>query len=440
MQPVPPHPEHIRIADYTYDLPEGRIARYPLRERDQSKLLALQSDQIVTDIYQHISRYIPEGSLVVFNQTKVVNARLIFHKPTGGKVEIFCLEPDTRYPDVQTAMQQKGIVYWQCLVGGAGKWKPGQILKLHSASGLQLFAEKIAQDGNTFLIKISWSIASSPQITFAEALHDAGIIPLPPYLNRDAEPQDAQTYQTIFAREEGSVAAPTAALHFTDRVMQSLHQKNCREQFVTLHVGAGTFIPVKSDTIAAHQMHAEWLEVSAELIRSLLEFIKHIPQNGANDKPALLAVGTTSVRTLESLYWIGVQLIRKEPLHLNGIAVSQWYPYEKETDIDPENALQALLDYLEAQGLQQLVTRTQIIIAPGYCFRIADGLITNFHQPQSTLLLLVAALIGDTWRQVYDYALAHDFRFLSYGDGCLLWNRHLKGCIPNCRPGAISRM
>jgi len=423
MQFQPSHPGFVAIADYDYKLPEEKIARYPLPRRDASQLLVWQSGQITTDIYQQLHRYIPKGSLIVFNQTKVVNARMIFHKASGGKVEIFCLEPDLRYPDVQTAMLQQHEVYWKCLVGGAAKWKAGQILQLEQDSDLRVFAEKIAQEEQTFLIRLYWESASGQILSFAEVLHQSGTIPLPPYLNREAEPQDAQSYQTIFAREDGSVAAPTAALHFTDTVMQALHRNNCQEQFVTLHVGAGTFIPVKSTHVTDHQMHAEWIEVQLDFVRKLRDFFKHKREQNGAEKPALVVVGTTSARTVESLYWIGVQLIRKEPIHLHEIAVTQWYPYNKDTPIEPEQALEALLDYMEQKEMKKLVTRTQIIIVPAYRFRIVEALITNFHQPRSTLLLLVAALIGEAWQQVYDYALQHNFRFLSYGDGCLLWKR-----------------
>lgn len=419
----PAHPGSIPIADYDYKLPEENIARYPLPRRDESKLLVWKNGQIQTDIYQQLHQYIPKDSLMVFNQTKVVNARMIFHKASGGKVEIFCLEPDQRYPDVQTAMQQQHEVYWQCLVGGAAKWKLGQILQLEQASGLKVFAEKIVQQEQTFLIRLFWESGTDQKLTFAEVLHLSGTIPLPPYLNREAEPQDAQSYQTIFARDNGSVAAPTAALHFTDTLIQALHRNNCQKQFVTLHVGAGTFIPVKSTHIADHQMHAEWIEVSKSFVQSLSDFFNQRQQHEGPDKPALVVVGTTSARTVESLYWIGVQLIRKEPVHFQEIAVAQWYPYGSETPIEPEQALEALLEYMDQNGMKKLVTRTQIIIVPAYRFRIVEGLITNFHQPRSTLLLLVAALIGEAWRQVYDYALQHNFRFLSYGDGCLLWKR-----------------
>lgn len=423
MQFQPSHPGVVPIADYDYKLPEESIARYPLSRRDESKLLVWQSGQIKTDTYRQLHHYIPEGSLMVFNQTKVVNARMIFHKASGGKVEIFCLEPDLRYPDVQTAMLQQHEVYWRCLVGGAAKWKLGQVLQLEQESGLKVFAEKKAQEEQTFLIRLFWESASGQAFTFAEVLHQSGTIPLPPYLNREAEPQDAQNYQTIFAREDGSVAAPTAALHFTNALMQALRRNNCQEQFVTLHVGAGTFIPVKSTHVADHQMHAEWIEVSSEFVRSLRDFFKHTRQQSGAYKPALIVVGTTSARTVESLYWIGVQLIRKEPVNFHEIAVAQWYPYGKDTQIEPEQALEALLEYMEQTEMKKLVTRTQIIIVPAYRFRIVEALITNFHQPRSTLLLLVAALIGEAWRQVYDYALQHNFRFLSYGDGCLLWKR-----------------
>lgn len=402
------HPRLLSIKDYTYELPDDRIAKYPLPERDASKLLIYKEDAITEDIYKNIAQHIPSGATLVFNNTKVVHARLLFKKDTGGIIEVFCLEPHKQYADIQTAMLQKEQVWWNCLVGGASKWKPGMVLTAtHTNPDFILSAKIVAQETGNFTIELSWGA----DLTFAEVLHYAGKVPLPPYLHRDAEMSDETRYQTIFAAEEGSVAAPTAGLHFTESVLESLQKKQIDTVFVTLHVGAGTFKPVKSETMAEHDMHAEWIDLDVDTI----EQIKCALQKG------IIPVGTTSMRTLESLYWIGAKLLQHIVPELSGIAVSQWDPYEIKSEASAAHALQALIDWLLQTKQTRLITRTQILIAPGYKFRVADGLITNFHQPQSTLLLLVAALIGEDWRQVYDYALVHDYRFLSYGDGCLLW-------------------
>jgi len=424
-----PHPSTLKIKDFNYDLPEEKIARYPLAQRDASKILIYKEGIIETDIYKNIDRHLPEEALITFNQTKVIHARLFFEKPSGGRIEIFCLEPDERYHDVISAMQQTHEVYWKCMVGGAAKWKPGQVLELKTEAGdtgspgkLALWASLEERRGPVFIIKLNWKYSTnhhskSVTVSFSEVLQIAGALPIPPYLNRAAEASDEVRYQTIFAKEEGSVAAPTAALHFTPEVLTRLAQKNITAAFLTLHVGAGTFKPVKSERMQGHDMHAEWIEVSKAFVKQLLTFKK-------SRKP-VVAVGTTSARTLESLYWIGVRLLRNEWNEKEAFAVTQWYPYDHPSEVVVEDALAAVLKFMEDHNHLKLITRTQIIIAPGYDFKMIDGLITNFHQPQSTLLLLVAALIGPDWRKVYDYALSHDFRFLSYGDGCLLWKAKL---------------
>ena len=405
------HPKDLHIADYTYNLPDDRIAKYPLPERDASKLLIYKEGGISEDSYQHLASFIPDNSFMVFNQTRVVNARLLFTKPSGGAIEVFCLAPASTYADIQTAMLQKGKVHWECLVGGAGKWKHGMELQLaHHAPDFVLSAKIVGRNPGSFILELEWDDAT---LTFAEILHFVGKVPLPPYLHRNAEISDEERYQTVFAKEEGSVAAPTAGLHFTQNVLKSLSEKNVSTAFVTLHVGAGTFKPVKSETMAEHEMHAEWIEVSIDFIRQLK----------AHKDDGVVAVGTTSLRTLESLYWLGNKLVNGEQIDLHGVAVAQWDPYQQTSTCTTEEALQALLAYLEVNKLTKLVTRTQILIAPGYAFRIVNGLVTNFHQPQSTLLLLVSAFIGDDWRRVYEYAMDHDFRFLSYGDGSLLWRK-----------------
>lgn len=402
------HPKYLRIDNFTYALPDDRIAKYPLAERDASKLLVFKDGNISEDAYRNIAGHIPADTLMVFNQTKVVHARLLFKKPTGGVIEVFCLAPAPQYSDIQTAMLSKGHVIWECMVGGAAKWKPDLLLQVVNEAPAFVLSASIAQrKQGSFLLKLEWN---NDSLTFADVLHHAGKVPLPPYLNRDADAADEDRYQTLYAKEEGSVAAPTAGLHFTEQVMTALADRNIDTGFVTLHVGAGTFRPVKSDTMVEHDMHAEWIDVSFPMIQKLL--------NAVNKK--IVAVGTTSMRTLESLYWIGNNIYNGKTPNLDGIAVTQWQPYQAGNNCTPAESLQAVADYMETNQLARLITRTQILIAPGYQFKIVSGLVTNFHQPQSTLLLLVAALIGDDWRKVYDYALSHDFRFLSYGDGSLL--------------------
>jgi len=410
------HPGQLSIQDFTYNLPAEKIARYPLAVRDESKLLVYRNGIIAETQYSHIAEQLPANALLVFNNTKVVEARLLFEKETGGVIELFCLEPGDQYADITTAMLQKQKVIWKCLVGGAKKWKAGALVKnIETATGaFTISATKLQQVSDYFLIELHWSDA---QLTFAEVLHLAGVIPLPPYLNRTAEEADKSTYQTIYAQHDGSVAAPTAGLHFTPDVFSLLQGKNIQTAYVTLHVGAGTFKPVKAATMQEHDMHAEFIDVDKTLIESLIN-------NAGN---CIIATGTTSLRTIESLYWMGVKLqlaLKNKPgenITANEIAVSQWDAYELPQHILLTEALQSLLQWMNVQNKQRLITKTQIIIAPGYSLRVAQGLITNFHQPQSTLLLLVAAVIGNDWRRVYDYALNNNFRFLSYGDGSLLF-------------------
>jgi S-adenosylmethionine:tRNA ribosyltransferase-isomerase len=412
-------PKNLFIKDYTYNLPEERIAKYPLTNRDASRLLIYRQGKIAEDIYSNIATHIPGNSLLIFNDTKVIEARLLFQKYTGGVIEIFCLAPHEQYLDITNAMMQKGKVLWQCLIGGASKWKHGQVLekKIKPADKeIILHAAYIEKRLDCFIIELSWLPVN---LSFAEVLHHAGAIPLPPYIKREAEQSDAERYQTIYAHYDGSVASPTAGLHFTDNIFQKLKAKNIQKDFVTLHVGAGTFKPVKSETMQEHEMHAEFIDVSKETIKNIL-------QNLNNN---IIAVGTTSLRTIESLYWLGLKLAignrqwAIDNLQIN-LAVTQWEVYNLfENKITVEDALQSLLDWMNKNKQERLITKTQILIAPGYQVKIIKGLITNFHQPQSTLLLLVAAFIGEDWRRVYDYALKNHFRFLSYGDGNLLWRR-----------------
>ena len=410
-------PRTISIKDYTYSLPEDRIAHYPLLERDDSKLLIYKDGKITKDIFRDIASHIPDKSLLIFNNTKVIEARLLFQKPTGGVIEIFCLEPHRQYADITTAMLQKEKVWWQCLVGRAAKWKAGQILEKKINDGSKeiiLRASFIEKKDDTFTIELSWTPVT---LSFAEVLNHIGAVPLPPYIKRAPEKSDKERYQTVYADSDGSVAAPTAGLHFTNLIFGNLKEKDIQTDYVTLHVGAGTFKPVKSETMQEHDMHAEWIDVRKTTIENIL-------QNLGNN---IIAVGTTSLRTIESLYWLGVkqstvhgQQSTEKPE--SSISLLQWEAYElAEKNIPVKDALQALLSWMSKNNMERFVTKTQILIAPGYVFKIVKGLITNFHQPQSTLLLLVAALIGEDWRKVYDYALQHDFRFLSYGDGSLLW-------------------
>jgi S-adenosylmethionine:tRNA ribosyltransferase-isomerase len=402
------HPKALSISDFTYDLPDDRIARFPLAERDQSKLLVYRDSQISETVYASLAEELPENSLLVFNNTKVVEARLLFQKSSGSTIEIFCLEPHEQYADITSAMLEKGKVWWKCLVGGAKKWKEPVLCKEIAGAGIVLSAKKIEQRADYYTIELSWSDA---KLSFAELLHSAGALPLPPYLNRVAEESDKERYQTIYARHDGSVAAPTAGLHFTDAVFASLAQKKIDHTFVTLHVGAGTFKPVKSATMEEHDMHAEFIDVPLSVIEKLLQ----------QWPGTIVPVGTTSLRTIESLYWLGVKTILHPDVQPAALYLTQWEPYQLNYEnISVSLALQSLINWMQQHQLQKLLTKTQVIIAPGYQLKIAKGLITNFHQPQSTLLLLVAAIVGKDWKRIYRYALEHGFRFLSYGDGCLL--------------------
>jgi S-adenosylmethionine:tRNA ribosyltransferase-isomerase len=410
------HPKDLLIKDFTYELPEERIAKYPLQQRDESKLLIYKDEKISEDNYYNLDKHLPENSLLVFNNTKVVEARLLFEKQTGSTIEIFCLEPHEQYADITTAMLQKNKILWKCLVGGAKKWKEEALIKVvkYNLAETILTARKIEKFTDYFLIEFSWN---DEHLSFAEILHDAGVMPLPPYLHRNAEEKDKETYQTIYAKFDGSVAAPTAGLHFTQNLFNQFKQKNIQHDFVTLHVGAGTFKPVKADKIEQHEMHTEFIEVSQSLITNLIEHID----------TTIVAIGTTSLRTIESLYWMGVKL--SEKIKVNGekkiaaeeFAIHQWDAYELNSSLSAKQSLQILLLWMKENKTDKLITKTQILIAPGYDLKIAKGLVTNFHQPQSTLLLLVAAFVGNNWKNIYNYALENNFRFLSYGDGCILW-------------------
>ena len=408
------HPKKILISDFSYQLSESRIAKYPLEKRDESKLLVYEKGDITSSNYSEISHFLPENALLIFNETKVVEARLLFEKSTGGIIEIFCLEPHEKYGDVTSAMLQKNKVLWKCLVGGAAKWKNGVKLQKkitwEDNTELLLEATIVEKKMDWFVIELNWF---RNDISFAEILHKAGLIPLPPYLQRTPDEEDKKRYQTIYASNDGSVAAPTAGLHFTEEVFKKLNDKKIQKEFVTLHVGAGTFKPVKSETIEGHDMHAEFIDVSINMIEKLL----------ANTNNTVVAVGTTSLRTIESLFWIGVKIKQSKNCinNMDELIIFQWDPYEIETSLSAEEALLTLLQWMKERKLPRLITKTQILIAPGYQLKIAKGIITNFHQPQSTLLLLIAAIVGDDWKRIYEYAMENNFRFLSYGDGSLLW-------------------
>jgi S-adenosylmethionine:tRNA ribosyltransferase-isomerase len=404
------HPSQLQIKDFNYELPDERIARYPLTERDLSKLLIYKEGKITEDIYRNLVEHLPADSLLLFNNTRVIEARMLFHKSTGSIIEIFCLEPAAGV-ELTQAMMSQGSVRWTCLVGGAGKWKQQFLEKILTTpkGDVLLKAEKFKQEQGSFEIEFSWDNA---HFTFAELLHFAGILPLPPYLQRQTEVADYERYQTVYAKQEGSVAAPTAGLHFTPLLLRQLQEQGIKKQFITLHVGAGTFQPVKSETMQQHNMHREWIEITTAAIEDLLKQLPNI----------VIAVGTTSLRSIESLYWMGVKALINPNATMEQLEVQQWDAYDlPQQDISAEEALQALLQWMRRNQLKQLICHTQILIAPGYNTRIASAIITNFHQPNSTLLLLVAALIGDNWKKVYAHAMENNFRFLSYGDGSLLW-------------------
>jgi len=394
----------ISIDAYDYPLPEERIAKYPLAERDASKLLVLKGDHIEESRFRHIGEFLPEKALLIFNETKVIRARLRFHKDTGAPIEIFCLEPEDDY---QVAFSSSSPVRWKCLVGNSKRWRDGLLrLPLHvEGQDVVLTAQRVEKNDQYSEIEFSWEPS---HLSFASVLEAAGEIPLPPYLHRDAEPEDRDRYQTVFARYDGSVAAPTAGLHFTKPLLQQLKSQGFDLDEVTLHVGAGTFRPVSTQTIGEHAMHSETIVVNRSLIQHLID---------ASGKD-IIPVGTTSTRTLESLYWIGM-LLEEQGMVLRELHVDQWYPYEEHPELTTNKALQNILSYLDQHQLTRLEASTALMIAPSYSMKVITGLITNFHQPKSTLLLLVSALIGDRWKEAYKFALEHDFRFLSYGDSCL---------------------
>ena len=400
-------PRHIHISEYNYPLPDERIAKFPLTVRDQSKLLVYRHGEVTEDVFTSLPDYLPKGSLMVFNNTKVIQARLHFRKETGALIEVFCLEP-IQPNDYVLNFQQTEHAAWLCMIGNLKKWTDGALKREMTVKGftITLTATRGECRGTSHWIDFSWN---NPEVTFADILEVFGELPIPPYLNRDTEESDKETYQTVYSKIKGSVAAPTAGLHFTPRVLEALQEKGIDLEELTLHVGAGTFKPVKSEEIEGHEMHTEYISVNRATIKKLID----------HDGCAV-AVGTTSVRTLESLYHIGVTLAENPDATEEELHVRQWQPYEKYDQIPPVVALQKILGYLDRNGLEALHSSTQIIIAPGYQYKIVKAMVTNFHQPQSTLLLLVSAFVKGNWRTIYDYALSHDFRFLSYGDSSLL--------------------
>ena len=416
--------EEILIEEYNYPLPDERIAKYPLSERDQSKLLVYRDGEVSEDKFCHVGEYVPASSLLIYNNTRVIQARLEFHKEAGdeairligdkargARIEIFCLEPLEPH-DYQLSLGSTEGCTWKCMIGNAKKWKSGalsQPVVLPSGEEVRLWAEKGPQTGNTFSIRFSWEGAS---VSFAEILDAVGELPIPPYLHRKTEESDKTTYQTVYSRIKGSVAAPTAGLHFTDNVLNGLRERGVKTAEVTLHVGAGTFQPVKVADANQHTMHTEIIAVPKETIQTIIDNLGHI-----------VAVGTTSMRTLESLYFIGAELLGGVQNNLNLLTVAQFTPYTREYTLSTREALQAIVDYLDRMGEDVLHAETQIMIKPGYTFHVVDQLITNFHQPKSTLLLLVSAFVGGDWHRIYDYALANDFRFLSYGDSSILFRK-----------------
>ncbi len=404
------HPQDISILHYDYELPDHRIALHPLQQRDSSKLLVYKEGKISETIFSEIDQLLPANSLLVINNTRVINARIRFRKASGSTIEIFCLEPMGAIKEYATVMSGTGRSTWKCLVGGAAKWKEEFLVKQLDLNGaiVELKAKMLEKLSDAYLVELSWTPS---QFSFASIIEAAGDVPLPPYIKRTTDEEDVSRYQTVFAKEEGSVAAPTAGLHFTEAIFEKLKQKNIQQAQLTLHVGAGTFKPVKASSMKDHEMHAEYIEVSANTIEKIKDKLGHI-----------IAVGTTSCRTLESLYWLGVKAF----LHPDekNLSILQWDVYNEPlatASLSAKQALDSLLTWLKKNNQTQVFTQTQLMIAPGYQFRLVNILITNFHQPQSTLLLLVAAAIGDDWKKMYAYAMENDFRFLSYGDANLLW-------------------
>lgn len=403
------HPKDLAIEDFSYNLPPEKIALYPAKPRDSSRLLIFNKGAISEDIYRHIDKYLPGDYTLIFNDTRVIKSRVLFQKTTGSVIEVFCLEPYEKFRDYDSFFQQTGSVLWQCMIGKAGKWKEGQLSKTILIDNVEvmLTAQLTEKLPDSYIVQFSWT---PPHYTFGEVISAGGVTPLPPYIKRSADKEDEVSYQTVYSKHDGSVAAPTAGLHFTKEMMNNLHQNGVSTLFTTLHVGAGTFKPVKSGTMEGHIMHTEWMNISIDFLEKLLQNLEH----------KIISVGTTSTRTLESIYWMGNKILHKGNISEADLQISQWEVYEPQKTHSPREAVTALIEWIQGRQETHLTIETGIIIAPEYKFKITQGLITNFHQPKSTLLLLVAALAGNDWRKIYDYALKHPFRFLSYGDGCLI--------------------
>jgi S-adenosylmethionine:tRNA ribosyltransferase-isomerase len=397
----------IEINDYDYDLPSERIAQYPVDERDMSQLLIYKSDKITKDIFRNLDNYLNSDSLLVFNNTRVIRARILFRKETGASIEVFCLEPLSP-SEYELSFSSRDTVEWKCIVGNLKKWKNGLLSASYKYNGKEfvLTAERLQPIGEAWCIRFKWNCE---KLSFGEIIEATGDIPLPPYINRDVEAEDFARYQTVYSRIKGSVAAPTAGLHFTNKVFENLDKKGIKSAQLTLHVGAGTFQPVKSRNISDHEMHCEHFFITRETIKLLLDY-----------RGRIIPVGTTSVRTLESLYWLGVKLVQDPSGFDSELSLGQWESYHMVKDISVEESMEAILDYMTRSLLNFVQAATSIIIIPGYDFRMINGMVTNFHQPKSTLLLLVSAWTGDSWKKIYRYAMANNFRFLSYGDCSLL--------------------
>lgn len=400
--------EFLHISHFDYILPDNKIAKYPLSNRDSSKLLLYEASNIQAKQFFDLVDLLPRDSLLIFNNTRVIHARLIFRKSTGAFIEVFCLAPHSPL-DYQLNFATRQNCSWSCMIGNAKKWKEEIISMEIEIDGkiVTLNAERQNNKIGNTIVSFKWD---NSNYTFSELLDSAGMLPIPPYLNRPAETSDDETYQTLYSKVEGSVAAPTAGLHFTPEMLKKLDKKGIKTAEVTLHVGAGTFKPVKSDTMGGHEMHDEFISVSKKTIEEIIL-----------NKGKLIVVGTTSMRTIESLYYIGKKIIEFPENRLSKLSVKQWEPYEEVDFVPPVDSIINILDFLNRTNKDHLIASTGLLIAPGYKFHYPDALITNFHQPQSTLLLLVSAFVGDDWRNIYNYALNNDFRFLSYGDSSLLW-------------------
>ncbi|MGI6073892.1 MAG: S-adenosylmethionine:tRNA ribosyltransferase-isomerase [Fermentimonas sp.] len=402
----------LKISNYNYNLPHDRIAKYPIKERDKSRLLLFKDSHIDEAVFKDLPNHIPAGSLMIFNNTRVIHGRLVFKKKSGARIEIFCLNPYLP-ADYESNLSSTNGCEWSCLIGNARRWKDGE-LSMDVNIGedvVKLKATKIKTEGSYSVIRFDWDRII---YTFSQIIEGAGRVPIPPYLERESEECDVEGYQTTYSSVDGSVAAPTAGLHFTKEVLDELAAKGVEMAEVTLHVGAGTFRPVKSDTIGGHDMHREFISVTKDTIKKIAEA-----------KGKIIVVGTTSMRTMESLYYAGKKVADKSSVKDGKVMIGQWEPYDEVDPISPKQAMINILDYLESRGEDHLIGETELMIAPGYKFHYADAIITNFHQPESTLLLLISAFVGDVWRDIYDYALKNNFRFLSYGDTSLLWNNEV---------------